>query len=78
MSDSLKARLFRFDNGAWNNPWYVYLGAPVLSMLGVSIGFLFGVHLVTSELGEYLIVILCMVITMFIGFAGLASIDMRE
>jgi VIT1/CCC1 family predicted Fe2+/Mn2+ transporter len=78
MGDSIQARLFSFDNKAWNNPWFAYLGAPVLAMLGVSIGYLFGVHFVNSTLGEYLIVVLCMAITMGIGFVGLASIDLRN
>ncbi len=78
MAESLKARLFGFDNEAWNNPKYVTLGAPVFAFLGVLLGNLFGVHLVNSELGEYLIVVLCLLITMFIGFVGLALIDMRK
>ncbi|PGF17509.1 hypothetical protein CP556_16305 [Natrinema sp. CBA1119] len=77
MTDSLKERLFRTDTKAWNNPWYGYIGAPVFAMVGVVIGQLYGVHLVSSPLGEYLTVALCLAVTMFVGFTGLAFVDKR-
>ncbi|KDE58197.1 hypothetical protein EL22_06680 [Halostagnicola sp. A56] len=76
MKEELKRRLFRFDHEGWNNPWYGFVAAPILTALGISIGELFGVHLVSSALGEDLIVILCMVVTIVVGFTGVALIDM--
>ncbi len=78
MTDSIRARLVGFDNEAWNNPWHLYIGIPVLAVLGVLIGSLYGVHLVSSGLSENLIVVLCLAITMVIGLVGLACFDMRK
>ncbi|WP_157972403.1 hypothetical protein [Saliphagus sp. LR7] len=78
MRDGLKQRLFRFDHEGWNNPWYGIVAAPVLAVLGVSFGELFGVHLVSSALAENLIVGFCIVITIFVGFTGVALVDMAR
>lgn len=78
MSSGIRRRLFGTDYEAWNNRWYVYVGAPVFAVLGYTVGFLFGVHLVDSEPGEWLIIVLCMPLTMYLGFAGLAVLDVRN
>lgn len=78
MSDGLRGRLFDTGYEEWNNRWYIYLGAPVFVILGHTIASLFGVHLVDSQAGEFLILAFCILITMFLGFAVLALIDMRD
>ncbi|WP_323173094.1 hypothetical protein [Natrialba sp. PRR66] len=78
MRNGLKKRLFRLDREGWNNPWYGFVAAPVLAMVGVLIGRLFGVHLASSALGEGLIVLLCIGITMVVGFTGVALVDMNR
>lgn len=78
MRNELKKRLFRLDHKGWNNSWYGFVAAPVLAALGVLFGELFGVHLVSSALGEDLILGVCIVITMFVGFIGVALVDMNR
>lgn len=50
----------------------------MLAMLGVVLGTLFGSHLDIAGPGEYVVVVLCLVITMAVGFGGLAVVDMRK
>lgn len=38
MTDSLRPKLLRTDLEAWNNPRYVYLGAPDFAVLGLIVG----------------------------------------
>lgn len=75
MAGWLQDRVLWTDLDAWNNPWYVYLGAPVLAALGAMIGTLFGVHLVSGEVGEWLVIGGCIAGTMLVGFALLAVLD---
>lgn len=78
MKNSLKSKVFSTGVGAWNNRWYVYVGAPFLAALGVVIGSLWGVHLASTELGEALVVGLFVGVTMIVGFTILALIDQRR
>jgi uncharacterized membrane protein len=78
MGTSLKSRVFWTDLGAWNNAWFVYVGAPLLAALGATIGVLWGAHLVSSELGEVLMVGGCIGVTMLVGFTILAVVDRRS
>jgi len=77
MDASLKARIFRTDLSAWNNKWYVIFGSPIFAAIGVLLGWLFGVHLVSSELGVVLIASLFAGATVLIGNTVLAVIDSR-
>ena len=78
MNNSLKSRVFWTDLSAWNNPWYVYVGAPLLAALGATIGLVWGSHLVSGEVKEALVMGACIVMTMLIGFVILAAIDRRS
>ncbi|WP_459890759.1 hypothetical protein [Halostagnicola bangensis] len=75
MSDSLKARMVGTE--AWNNKRYVVLGSPILAVIGVLLGWLIGVHLVSSEIGKVLIVSLFVGTTVLLGCTILAVIDKR-
>ncbi len=60
---------------AWNNKRYIVLGSPIFAVIGIFIGRLFGVHLVSSELGEILIISLFIGMVVLIGCVVLAVID---
>lgn len=55
MTDSLKGRMVGTE--AWNDTRLINLVSPILALVSVFLGRSFGVHLVSSELGESLIVI---------------------
>ncbi|ELZ11102.1 hypothetical protein C479_07333 [Halovivax asiaticus JCM 14624] len=74
----MKSRLTRFDNTEWNNPWYVPLGGAVLAILGVLLGYRLAAAAGATGLGEYGITVLCLALTMAVGFGGLAILDMRN
>ncbi|MFC4987258.1 hypothetical protein [Saliphagus infecundisoli] len=76
MRDGLKQRLLRVDYESWDNPWYGFVAAPVLAILGGSFGYFLGVHLVSSPLAEEIIAYVCIAITFFVGYIGVALIDM--
>jgi len=78
MSKSLKSRVFWTNLSAWNNPWCVYVGTPLLAALGATIGFVWGSHLVSGEVKETLVMGACIVVTMLSGFTILAAIDSRS
>ena len=78
MSKSLKSRVFWTNLSAWNNPWCVYVGTPLLAALGATIGFVWGSHLVSGEVKEALVMGACIVMTMLSGFTILAAIDSRS
>jgi len=78
MRDGLKRRLLRTDTSGWNEPRYVPVGGGMLAILGVSLGTLFGAQFAITGLGEYVVTVLCLAITMAVGFVGLAILDMHE
>jgi hypothetical protein len=78
MNKSLKSRVFWTNLSAWNNPWCVYVGTPLLAALGATIGFVWGSHLVSGEVKEALVMGACIVMTMLSGFTILAAIDSRS
>jgi len=78
MSGPITSRVLWTNLGAWNNAWYVYVGAPLLAALGAVIGSLWVSHLVSSEVGEALVVGVCVAVTMLVGFTLLAVVDRRD
>jgi len=78
MNHSLKSRLLRTDLGAWNSPWYVYVGTPVFAALGATIGSLWGPHLASGELTDALVIGGAIGVTMLLGFTLLAVVDRRS
>jgi cation transporter-like permease len=78
MSNSLKSRVFSTDPNAWNNTWYIYVGAPLLAAIGATIGLILGSHLARGEVEDALVMGTCIVMTMLIGFTILAAIDRRS
>ncbi|WP_255170139.1 hypothetical protein [Natrononativus amylolyticus] len=75
MAGGMRARLLRTDLEAWNDERYVYVGGPMCAVLGLLLGQLFGVHLVSSAAGERLVVALVTGLSIVIGLAVLAALD---
>jgi hypothetical protein len=73
MQNSLVGKLIGTE--MWNNRWYVYVGSPVFAFLGALLYWFFGIHLVSSPLGETVLMILSPGVTVIIGCAILAVID---
>lgn len=71
----MKSRVFWSDLGAWNNAYYVYLGAPLLAVLGATVGSLWAVHLVPGESYRAFVVGGCIGVTMLAGLTLLALVD---
>jgi uncharacterized membrane protein len=77
MDSSLTSRVLWTDLSAWNNRWYVYVGAPLLAAIGATIGSLWGSHLASGEVAEALVMGSCIVIAMLVGLTILAVVDRR-
>jgi hypothetical protein len=75
MSRSLKSRVLWTDLSAWNNTWYVYVGAPLPAASGAPIGLILGSHVARGETGERLVVGACIAVTMLVGFTLFAAVD---
>ncbi|QKY20705.1 hypothetical protein B4589_010065 [Halolamina sp. CBA1230] len=75
MRDAMKERLLSTDVEAWNNEWYVYVGAPLLAAVGA----VFGQLWLTSEIPFFwasaLAVGLCAGGAVVVGGVVLALID---
>lgn len=77
MGDSLRSKVFWTDLSAWNNPWYVYVGTPLLAATGATAGSLWGSHLVSGEVERAVVTGLFIALTMMVGFTALAAVDGR-
>jgi ABC-type nickel/cobalt efflux system permease component RcnA len=73
--DDQRAKLFATDWDAWNNRWMPRAAIPLLVAPGVLLGMLFDGLLVSSELGQTLVMSLCIGVTVFVGLALLAVVD---
>jgi hypothetical protein len=75
MPNSLTSRVLSTSLDAWNNPWFIYLGAPLLAALGATIGVVAAPHVVTGEVPRALTVGGCVAVTMLVGFTIMALFD---
>lgn len=72
---TIREKLFSFSWDAWNHPWRAMALTPVFSFVGVTIGYLGGVHLVDSSLWVKVSPTLFTIGTLYVGYALLAVID---
>lgn len=74
MNDKVKRKLST-NKDAWNNKWFLYVGGPVFAAIGVFIGWMWFLPLVSAFWAEAVVLGLCIGTTYLIGMTLLAYID---
>lgn len=78
MNRPLRSRLFGTSSDAWHHENYVYVGGPVLAVVGVLVGVAITLPLSLSPLQELLLSAGCALLSTSIGLAVLALIDVEQ